>query len=337
MRLMKILENYKTFMNNHGTIPMVVTVKVILISTDSVHLLEEKLNDLIPANSVVVRYNMKETSLNDVLEEASYVSLFDDMKYLVVNNSDFFGKAKLTEKEEKSFLSYLDNPYPCTTIIFTTYDTIDKRKSITKKIIDNYKLIELKSPKNYDLIRETKSRTSKYNISDKSIKYIVDACLSNYDLVLEELDKLALMYKKDDTIKYEDIKNIVASNASDNVFKFVDAVIARDLRVSMTLYEEFLSLKLDPLQLINMLVREYRLLYYYKLYERKRYSMSDIMSNLRLADWQVQKLMKEASAYHTDDLKDYLINLSKLDYKIKSGKLDKTSAMYAFLLQNLEY
>ena len=145
------------------------------------------------------------------------------------------------------------------------------------------------------------------------------------------------MYKKDDTIKYEDIKNIVASNASDNVFKFVDAVIAKDLRVSMTLYEEFLSLKLDPLQLINMLVREYRLLYYYKLYERKRYSMSDIMSNLRLADWQVQKLMKEASAYHTDDLKDYLINLSKLDYKIKSGKLDKTSAMYAFLLQNLEY
>ena len=65
--------------------------------------------------------------------------------------------------------------------------------------------------------------------------------------------------------------------------------------------------------------------------------MSDIMSNLRLADWQVQKLMKEASFYHTDDLKDYLINLSKLDYKIKSGKLDKTSAMYGFLLQNLEY
>ena len=136
-------------MNNHGTISMVVTVKVILISTDSVHLLEEKLNDLIPAYSVVVRYNMKETSLNDVLEEASYVSLFDDMKYLVVKNSDFFGKSKLTEKEEQSFLSYLDNPYPCTTIIFTTYDTIDKRKSITKKIIDNYKLIELKSPKNY--------------------------------------------------------------------------------------------------------------------------------------------------------------------------------------------
>ena len=39
-----------------------------------------------------------EFSLEDILEEASYVSMFGEMKYCIVKNANFFGSSKLKEK-----------------------------------------------------------------------------------------------------------------------------------------------------------------------------------------------------------------------------------------------
>ena len=51
----------------------------------------------------------------------------------------------------------------------------------------------------------------------------------------------------------------------------------------------------------------------------------------------LNKIMKNASKYHQDDLKDYLLILSDMDYKIKSGQCDKNIAMYKFLVNIMEY
>ena len=153
----------------------------------------------------------------------------------------------------------------------------------------------------------------------------------------ENLDKLALYYQKGDSISLNDIKKIVASNINDNAFKFVDAVLGKDMQQTFRLLEDFMRVKLDVLQLINLLARELRLIYYYKIYEKKKYTLINIAKELKLQDWQVKKIMKEASLYHEDDVSDYLVKLSKLDVSIKSGQVDKNNAFYAFLLEFFEY
>ena len=62
-------------------------MQVLLITSDSKVLLEKKIKEIVGNSSVVISYNMDECSLTDVLEEASYVSLFDEMKYLIVKIS----------------------------------------------------------------------------------------------------------------------------------------------------------------------------------------------------------------------------------------------------------
>ncbi len=312
-------------------------MRVELITSDSKVLLDKKIKEIIGTNDVVIKYNMEESSIADILEEASYVSLFNEQKYVIVKNADIFGKKKITEKETESLLQYLKNPYPNTTLIFTTYETIDKRKNITKTLEEKQAIVELKAPKNYELTQEIKKQMKNYKISDVSIKYIIDACLGNYDLIMKELEKFPLYFQKQDSISGEAVRQIVASNTTDNLFKFTDAVIKKDLHDAIHLLEDFLSLKIDAIQLLNLLAREYRLMYYYKILERQRKSSREIMSELKLQDWQVQKIIKNASIYHQDDLKDYLIELSKIDYKIKSGQYDKNLALYSFLVQNLEY
>lgn len=310
-------------------------MQIVLISSDSKILMDEKIKEIVN-NKETITYNALESSIKDILEEASHISLFQDEKYLVIKNADYFGKGKIGEKESDILKEYLENPSPYTTILFTTYESIDKRKNITKYILENHKYYEIKAPKNYDLLLEVKKRLQKYQIGEQSIKYMIDACLGNYDLVINEINKLTNYFKVNEPITLEIIKQIVVSNLNDNIFKFSEAVISKDLKESIRIYEELLKLKIDSSQIIMTLVREYRLLFLYKILEEKRYTNKDIAGELKLQDWQISKLQKNATNYHKDDLRDYLLKLSYIDYEIKSGFQDKNMALYPFLIEILE-
>lgn len=312
-------------------------MKIYLIISDSKKILEEQIEEIIKKSTNRVTYRYPESSITDILEEASYVSLFEEEKFLIVKNADFFGKGKISEKDTEKLLQYLENPYPMTTMIFTTYEDLDKRKSITKKIEEIGTIYVKKAPKNYDLFLEIKKEMGKYKVEDATVRYIIEACLNNYDFIYNEIEKLSLLYKKGESIKLSELKKIIVPNVNDNVFKFIDAVIMKDSYQAFRLLEDFLVIKTDVLQLMNLLAREYRLMYYYKILEKKCFSKMEMLKELKLQDWQLEKIRKESSFYHQDDLKDALVSLAHLDKEIKSGAKEKNIAFESFLLNQFEY
>ena len=150
---------------------------------------------------------------------------------------------------------------------------------------------------------------------------------------MNEISKFSLLFSKNDSISLSQMKEIVAQNTNENLFKFTDAVINKNMKETFKLLNDFLNLKMDTLQLSNLLIREFRLLFYYKIYEKKQFANKEIGKNLGLQDWQVNKIMKNAVNFHEDDLKASLLSLSKMDYQIKSGNQDKTMALYNFLIE----
>ena len=312
-------------------------MNIILISSESRQLLENKLSKIIKGTNNIVNYNMLENNIEDIIEEASYVSLFNEEKIVLVKNADFFGKEKLKEKEIEKLENYMEHPYENTTLIFTTYEPIDKRKSITKNIIDKYEYIEIKAPKNQDLFQEIKRSLSNYNIDEKTLKYMVDSCLGNYDLVINEVIKIKDYFKLGETLSMKIIKEIIPSNIDDNIFKFIDYVIKKDLKNAQSFLEDFLTIKGDVLQLMNMLLREYRLILYYQLLSKKQSSRSEILHSLKLQDWQLKKVIQESSSYHIEDIKDIIRKIGEFDYHIKSGKQDKNIAFQSFLIDIMQY
>ena len=186
-----------------------------LIETDSKVLLDEELKKIVKNSMNKVIYQFSDVKIKDILEEASYVSMFSDTKYLIVKNADFFGKGKLTDEESKLLQSYLNHPYEMTVLIFTTYEPIDKRKKIVKEF--NGKVISLKSFSGFDLVNATKKLvlSKGYHISDDGIRYLISACLNNWDLINSEVNKLGLIFKKDDKITNDVLRDIVSQNISD--------------------------------------------------------------------------------------------------------------------------
>lgn len=312
---------------------------VYLIETDSKFLTDEQLSKIIGESKNKISYTLEEHNLSDILEEAAYISMFQEMKYIIVRNATFFGKGKIDEKESIFLERYLENPNPYTTLIFTVYDEVDKRKSFYKKIADKDGYMACKSPKGYELQEKTRNLLKKkgYIADDKIVYFIIQACLSNWDLINQEVSKLTLVFPPKTTLKLEELKKIICNNAQDNQFKFVGAVIDKKGEETFKLLNDLLLLKEEPISLFNLLAREYRNMLTLKLMINKNFSRFDIMKELKLQDWQYQKLAQNASKYHEDDIKEAIVKIGHYDVQIKSGKIDRFIALQMFLIEMLEY
>ncbi|MBR1413977.1 MAG: DNA polymerase III subunit delta [Bacilli bacterium] len=311
-------------------------MNIYLISGTSYKQIEEAQNKILESNSkniTIINYN--DSSIEDILSEASYFSLFDDEKTLIVKNSNFFSTAKLTDKEDKMFNDYLANPNPATTIIFETYEKLDSRKKIVKTMKDKFKVIELPLLKNNEVILKINNymKENKFSIDSKASEYIAASNNYNYDLIINELDKIMLYYDKPCKIEYSDAYKLTSSVLNDNNFKYVDAMINKNLQLAIKYFNELIKMKTDPIALINLLAREYRLTYMVG-FLNKSTNEFNISRSLGLQNWQVSKYIKQAYNYSLDDLLIKLNRLGNLDYKIKSGKVDKFIGLRLFMLEN---
>src|SRR5574344_645989 len=148
-----------------------------------------------------------------------------------------------------------------------------------------------------------------------------------------ELEKLNLYYKSGDEITRDALENIIARYMEDNKFKFVDAVINNDYQTSLNILNDFKIQKIEPIVLLSLLVREYRLMLISKDLYQGGYSNNKIGTELGLQDWQVEKIIRNAYNLSIEYLEDKLVSFTDLDYQIKSGKVDKYLGLEMFILK----
>lgn len=318
---------------------------VYLISSNSFHLMEEELKKILKDNPYT-SFDLNAVDLDDVLEEASYFSLFDDKKYMVVKNAQIFGASKRKSKEEiddeekvskkdEKLLQYLNEPNDNTVLIFTYNGKADTKKKICKIIKDRYKFIQIDDLKPKDIYSrlEKALKDSGYKLDNSNTGYyIVNNALNNYDLAINEVEKIKLYYGKGCTVKYEDVVNIVSKNIEDNNFKFIDTVISKDIKEAFKMYDDLMIQKVEPIMLMSMLAKEVRNMLLVKKMMKSK-SKKDMMEVLGLKyDFQIDKLISNSYSFNESKLESYLVLLSDLDYKIKRGKISNKLALEMFIM-----
>ncbi len=311
---------------------------IYLVASESNQLINEELKIIIDGSINTLYIDYHNSSIDDILAEASYYSMFNEKKIIIVKNADIFASDKISEDITNKLLSYFADPNELTTLIFTTNGKIDTRKKITKYISDNYNFVQIPALKPRDLANKVKGLFNKsgYKIDDDAIYYIINNNANNYDLVYNEIEKIMLYYKKPCKVLYDDVTNIVARSLDTNNFKFVDAVVSKDVGEAFKIANDLKLMKVEPLSLIGLLAREYRLMLFTKILKEEHYSIYDICNELSLKDWQLDKISRNSMKYKLDSLKMRLIDLSKLDLNIKSGKIDKWLGLSKFIVDSAE-
>ena len=312
-------------------------MNIYLIVSESIRLIDEELKKITKNLINIEKFDLNIISLEELLNEASYLSLFNEKRVIIAKNSYMFGNDKENKANNELLLKYLENPNENTVLIFTYNGKADMRKKITKEIKEKYKLINIEKLKFSDLQDKIRTivKNDGYTIDLDSINYLINNCLNNYDLIYNEIEKLKLYYNAPCKFEFEDVKKIVSKSIDENNFKFVEYIINRDLKKAFKMLDDFNILKVEPISLINLLAREYRLMYFTKqLYEENK-SLNTISKELGLQDWQTEKILKNSFNYNYNELENNLLVLNECDLQIKSVYFDKYSLLKVFMLKLL--
>ena len=308
-------------------------MNIYLISNESFRLINDEIKKIVKDNSYEI-FNLNKSSIKEVIEEASYFSLDNNIKYLVISNANIFGSDKVDDSTTELLLKYMDNPNTNTVLIFTTQKQLDSRKKIVKELKNKYKVInspkmDRKALNNY-LTNYVKQ--NEFDIDYQTINYIINNSYNDLDIMLNEIDKIMLYYNFPCRIKYDDVIKIVGEELDSNNFHFVNAVIEKNLETALKVLNNLKVYKVDATVLATLLAREYRLMFYVKKMYQEKISLNEICSNLSLADWQVNKLYNNGLHYSENELLKNLVDLCNIDMNIKKGIWDKDIALYGFLL-----
>lgn len=310
-------------------------MNLFLISSSSYNLLNEEIAKIISSEIRPITFDLEESSLDEVVEEANYVSFLGDQKYLVINNAYIFSSDSSKEDDTKVLLDYLEHPNPSTVLIFTTLKPLDERKKIVKIMKEKGEVIVKKPFTDKDLAKIIEDLVAKAGkrVSLKAINQIIELCQSNYDLILQEIKKLLIYYEDKKEINDGEIALIVSNETLISNFKFSDAVIARDIKTAFKLFDKLKENKEEPVMLIGLLASQYRLILTVKYYLDKKLNKADIASKLKIHPYRVELAINSSYNYINKELFNKLSLLANLDYKIKSGQVDGYAGLEMFLLE----
>lgn len=305
-----------------------------LIYGNDYGLIKREIDKLTNGVTDIVKYDLSTDKIDELLDDASCMSLFGDKKVLVGENALFLTTTTTNVNHNLDYLTnYLnDDNHENIVILSVLTDKLDERKKIVKLLKEKSKVIYKELIDNKDLPRFVINEFNNegYKIDYKAANYFVNYVGKNVDILLSEINKMIIFKDNDKNITINDIDEISSKAINDNVFDLSDAIMKKDFKRMYDCYNDLIILKEEPIKIIAMLGNQFNLVYQCKLLSSKGLSEKEIATSLSVHPYRV-KLAIETD-YIISELKDILIKLHNLDFEIKSGKVDKNVGFDNFLL-----
>ena len=305
----------------------------LLYGTDN-SIIKNELDNLIKKLNIsdIIKYEIDNSTLQEIIEDASTISMFSNKKVIIIENCNFFTANKNIDNIA-SLENYLENYNSDTYIIFIVHnEKVDTRKKIYKLINKNGKIIECNKEDNTYLTKYINTYLKENNYTMKDIKHFLDIVGTNLDNIKNELDKLFMYKLEDKIITNEDIDKITIKNIEEEIFSLTDAIIANDIDKSLNLLTEFLNKNYDEIAIIMLLASQFRFLFQVKRLVNKNLTYQEIAKILEVNPYRVKFTIKKLYNYTEYDLTNRIKKLANIDHDIKLGLIDKHLALELFIL-----
>ena len=296
--------------------------------------IKKEIDKIIASNKLddinISKYDLDAYNYKDIIEDATAVSLFDDIKAIIVSNATIFTSTK-TSVDIEVFEVYINNYNPNTIMIFTLEDKRDERKKIVKAIRKSGIVKEFVTDDNPNGL--VKILLEDYKMNTEAMNKFITLVGNDAYNISNELDKLKLYKGENKNIGIDDIKNITTKNVDIDLFKLMDAIMDNNKEEAIENYHNMLLYGTEPIQIIIAIANKYRLMYQVKTLSRLGYTEGDIAKELRQSPKYVFVLSKLSKNYTPDYLLKELNTIADIDYKIKSGKVEADLALELYILK----
>ncbi len=305
-----------------------------LISSDDIEALNNKIEEIYKSFNIEfdsTKYDLEEDNLYSIIDELSTISLFDNPKFLVVKTANNISKA--SENQIIELLKVMNNPESNNVIVFTSNEKLDFNNDNMAKLRKYSIYFDIRI-KNIPLDQYAKNELINrgFQIDAAALTQLVSFS-SNMSSLKTNIDILTTYKAEEKKITIDDIVKMIKQPLEDNIFSLIDVVLAKDKKSIYRIYRDLKIENIKSSYIISMLINKFQEMYNVYILARGGADQQAIMDLFNVSSGKAYYMLKNSKQASLDEIKTNLDLLNKLEYDIKSGKIDEEIGLELYLLK----
>jgi len=287
----------------------------------------------------ISKYDLADTSLETVIADAETPPFMVPRKLIVARPAVFLTGQKDTSKVEHPvdrLQSYLQNPADFSCLVLAVEaDKLDERKKIVKQLKAADALVPFPPMTANELhawvLEEAKKRGVAF--TRDAAETLIMYTGGHLQTMSAELEKLLVYSGGTVEIDRPVVAELVAPNMEQNVFLLIDEVVRLRLERALRMFHDLLKQKEEPIKIAMLMARQFRIMLQTKELGRQGYSQQQIAAQAGVHPYAVKVAAEQGRAYEVGALARILAELAELDYRMKTGRIDKVLGLELFLMK----
>jgi DNA polymerase III subunit delta len=284
-------------------------------------------------------YDLEETPIELVLEDAETLPFLGEKKLIFVHNPGFLTAEKTKDKIEHNLSKledYLKRPAPFTILVLIApYEKLDERKKLTKELKRTTVVFEAKKMLEPELKQWIFERASfhQVKIDEHANERMIELVGANLFMLTSELDKMALYVGESKKIDVAIVEELVSKSLEQNIFSLIDKIVKRRVQEALRIYYDLLKQNEEPLKILALIAGQFRLIYQVKELSRKGYGQQQIAGFLKTHPYRVKLAAGQAGQFADEELTQIMSQLAEADLQMKTGGMNKGLLLELFLFR----
>ena len=268
------------------------------------------------------RFEGKGLDVDELIRLADTMPFFAERRLILVEDSGFFKSAS------DALVQYLPS-MPDTTILLFVETEVDKRNRLYKKVKDMGYAAELNRQDSAQLARWVGGILTREQkkITKHTMELFLSMAGDDMENIRMELEKLISYTLGREVITDEDVLAVCTVQVTNRIFEMVSAIVNRQPRKAMDLYEDLLTLKEPPMRILFLIARQFNQLLQVKDLMGKGMDKGTIASKLKMQPFVVGKTMPQARQFGREQILSYVEFCVETEEAVKSGRLQDRLAV----------
>lgn len=287
----------------------------------------------------IANYDLAETPIEMVVEEAETAPFLSERKLIVVRDSSLFIAGKESTKVEhrvEKLLEYLGNPADYSVLLFLAYaEKLDERKKLVKAFKASAPVISFAPMGESELSGWIAKEFAKSSVSitPDAAGMLLKRAGTSLASLSGEIEKLSLFAGRGGSIEAGDVEKLVAIGTEQSVFVLVEHIANLKLQQALGVFYDLLKQREEPIKIVSLIARQFRIILQVKEMSGQNYSQQQMAGQLGLHPYAVKIASEQARRFEMARLRRILSSIAKLDHEIKTGAVDKVFGLEMFLLK----
>ncbi|MGA0351179.1 MAG: DNA polymerase III subunit delta [Acholeplasmataceae bacterium] len=280
-------------------------------------------------------YDLSEQSFDVIYEDIISPPFFTDQKLIVVKHFELIYDNEFAKSSIESF--FKSSPEDVVLILLASHLDEDKSfRHVLDLYVDHHEVEMYDDVKMSEMIKKT-FHTQEITIDSDALMLLISRLSYHPDQLKSYLDKIITYSLKQKHVKKIDIENLVPLPLEDNVYALVDKFLQKQFAKAINMYHDLRNQQQDPIRILQLIGRRLNDLEDTKILLNQRKNQDFISKSLQISSGKAYYMIKEAKSIALKVIQTYIDQVARLDYLIKSGRIDKALGVELFLLGDMNH